>query len=472
MADHNSRDSAAGFREPPIPALHTDGPSQDIQAIFRADQVPPAKTLMERSSYVPENEPIAFSRYLDADFAELERTRMWSRVWQFAVWSFDIPDAGDTYVYRNAGKSAIVVRQPDGSIRAFENSCPHRGLELCSEDGNRQQIRCPYHAFTWSIEGNCRWIPAKWDFPQIDVGNFPLRDVRCEIWNGFVFVNFDPDAKPLTTYLGKMVDQWAEWDFTKTRYRAVTAQKTCPTNWKAVMDAFIETLHVTGTHPQAMPLSPDTSTQYDVWEDEPHFSRFHSLVGPSSPNMLQTPSGQESLDAFTSMYLPESFGTDDGELRPGESVRQALARLSRMVYKERLGIDASETPEAELIDGTEYMIFPNLIIWPSYSNPLVYRFRPGPDQNSSIWEIALFVPFQGERPPSGPVVVLDEDGSLEDIPGFEYLGALLQQDVENLNFIQNGMRANSGGHMVVSTYQEQRMRHYHNTIDKYIDGRL
>src|SRR5690606_11462238 len=119
----------------------------------------------------------------------------------------------------------------------------------------------------------------------------------------------DPGAKPLTAYLGKMVDQWKEWDFTATRYRAVTAAKECPANWKAVMDAFIETLHVSGTHPEAMPLSPDTSTQYDVWEDEPHFSRFHSLVGPNSPNMLVKPTGQESLDAFTSMYLPESFGT-------------------------------------------------------------------------------------------------------------------------------------------------------------------
>jgi hypothetical protein len=172
------------------------------------------------------------------------------------------------------------------------------------------------------------------------------------------------------------------------------------------------------------------------------------------------------------MYLPETFGTEAGELREGETARKALARLSRVVYNERLGIDASATPESELIDGTEYMVFPNFIVWPSYSNPLVYRFRPGPDQNSSIWEISLFVPFEGERPPSGPVVELSENDSLADVPGFDYLGALLQQDVENLRYMQDGMRTNTGGVMTLSNYQEQRMRHYHETLERYIHGDL
>src|SRR3546814_4044610 len=109
----------------------------------------------------------------------------------------------------------------------------------------------------------------------------------------------------------------------------------------------------------------------------------------SSPNMLAQPTEQETLDAFTSMYLPEVFGTEEGDLAPGETARQALARISRAVYRERMGLDASATPEAELIDGTEYMVFPNFIVWPSYSNPLVYRFRPGPDQDSRIWEIEI-----------------------------------------------------------------------------------
>src|SRR3546814_12458668 len=137
--------------------------------------------------------------------------------------------------------------------------CLHRGRELCGEGGNFRQLRFPYHAFTWSLDGKSRWIPAAWDFEDIDRETFSLPEVAVDTWNGFIFINFDREAKPLRDYLGKMVDQWSEWDFTKTRSRAITAVKTCPANWKAVMHAFIDTLHVTGPHPEAAPLPPAPS---------------------------------------------------------------------------------------------------------------------------------------------------------------------------------------------------------------------
>src|SRR3546814_16606421 len=84
----------------------------------------------------------------------------------------------------------------------------------------------------------------------------------------------------------------------------------------------------------------------------------------------------------------------------------------------------------------------------------------------------MFVPVQGERPPSGPVVQLEGNDSLVDVPGFDFLGALLQQDVENLRYIQNGMKASSGGVLRLSRYQEQRIRHYHETLERYLTGDL
>ncbi len=465
-------DDITKFLEPAVPEHHLDGPPLDAQEILRADPILPPQTLLETSDHIPAHKPIAISRYTKREFHDLEAEKMWGRVWQYASWTFDIPNPGDSTVYDNAGYSAVIVRQKDGSLKAFENSCPHRGRKLCTEDANIKQIRCPYHAFVWGIDGDCRWIPAAWDFPQFDRENLPLREVKVDTWNGFIFVNFDPDAKPLADYLGKMVDQWKGWDFTKTRYRAVTAGKACNANWKAVLDAFIETLHVTGTHPEAAYLSSDTSTQYDTWADEPHFSRFHSLVGMPSANLIETPDNQETLDAFTSAYLPEVFGTEAGDLQEGENARAAIARLSRMVYKERMGVDATNIPNSEVIDGTEYMVFPNMIVWPSFPNPLVYRFRPGKDQTTSYWEISLFIPFEGERPPSGETFHLEDGDKLADVPYFGGLGAILDQDVENLHFMQEGLVANSSGVFHTSRYQEQRIRHYHETLDRYLDGTL
>lgn len=459
------------IEEPETPQLHLNGPSTSIQDILKADPIAPPKTLLEPSSYVPEPRPIAASRYFSQEFHDLEVSHVWGKVWQYAGWSYDLANPGDIIVYRNVGQSVIVVRQRDGSLKAFRNSCLHRGRELCNADTSQAQLRCPYHAFTWGLDGDLKWIPAAWDFPQIDRANFSLPQVRVEEWNGFVFINFDDDAPPLRTYLGKMVDQWEEsgWDFTK-RFRAVTVIKEMNCNWKAGIDAFIETLHVYASHPEAAFLTADTDSQYDVWEDEPHFNRFHSLVGWASPNVEPQPSEQEILDCYTSIYLPEVYGTPEGDLQPGENPRAALARLGRKIYSERLGLNVDNTPVSELLDGTEYMVFPHFIVWPSLANPLGYRFRPGATPDTCIWETFIFLPFEGERPPSGPVIHLEPGQRIGDVAELGYVGPILQQDSDNLEFIQNGLKANGQANLNLSMYQESRIRHYHEVLDRYIAG--
>lgn len=462
-----------GFDEPDTPPHQLDGPSVSVHAILKTDAIQPPQTLLEPSSYVPEVKQVAASRYFSPEFHDLEVSKMWSKVWQYAGWSFDIPNAGDIIVYRNVGQSILVVRQRDGSLKAFRNSCLHRGRELCDKDTSQAQLRCPYHAFTWGLDGDCKWIPAAWDFPQIDRANFKLPEVKVEEWNGFIFINMDENAPPLRSYLGKMVDQWEEsgWDFTK-RFRAVTVVKEINCNWKAAVDAFIETLHVYASHPEAALLTADTDSQYDIWEDEPHFSRFHSLVGVPSPNVHPAPTNQEVLDCYTSIYLPEIFGTPEGELRPGETPRAALARLGRTVYKERLGLNVDDAPISELLDGTEYLVFPHFIAWPSIANPLGYRFRPGPTPDSCIWETFIFMPFQGERPPSGPVIHMKPGERFADIAELGYVGPILQQDADNLEFMQNGLKASGAVNLTLSVYQESRIRHYHDVLDRYISGEM
>lgn len=455
-----------GF-EPTHPPHHLQGPSVHLQSVLRADPIPPPQTLLEPSDYVPPHHPIATARYTSLDFHQQEVEKMWGHVWQYAGWTYDITNPGDIIVYRNVGQSVIVVRQRDGTLKAFRNSCLHRGRELCDKDTTQRQLRCPYHAFTWGLDGSSKWIPAAWDFPQIDRAAFSLPQVRVEEWNGFIFVNMDDNAPALTTYLGKMVDQWKDWDFSK-RYRAITVVKEINCNWKAAQDAFIETLHVYASHPEAAPLTPDTDSQYDVYEHEPHFSRFHSIVGNPSPNIDPAPSQQEVLDAYTSVYLPETFGTPDGNLRDGENARAALSRLARSVYRDRLGLDVSDMPVTELIDGTEYMVFPHFIVWPSLANPLGYRFRPGETPDSCIWETFIFMPFQGERPASGPVIHLQPGQRIADVAELGYVGPILQQDSDNLEFIQRGLKASGTGIMQLSRYQESRIRHYHSVIDTYL----
>src|SRR3546814_20628840 len=91
--------------EPPIPEHHLEGPSVDIQAVFESDKIPPAKTLRERSDYIPENKTIPLSRYITREYHDLEAARLWGRVWQYAPWTLDMPNRGDLPVYIHVGRT-------------------------------------------------------------------------------------------------------------------------------------------------------------------------------------------------------------------------------------------------------------------------------------------------------------------------------------------------------------------------------
>ena len=452
--------------------LQSERPALNVQEVLHSDAFPPPETLLTASDHIPEHRPIPASRYYARDFFDAEIDKMWSRVWQMACWAQDIPNPGDISVYRNGADSVLIVRQQDGSLKAFRNMCLHRGRELCTEHTSQRQLRCPYHAFTWDLGGDLQWLPAAWDFPQIDRASFSLPEVRLEEWNGFIFINMDAEAAPLSTYLGSMVDQWRDWDFSS-RYRALTVEIEVDCNWKAVIDAFIEVLHVFAAHPEVAALTPDTATQYDIYPDEPHFNRFHFLAGFPSASIHPEPSDQQVLDCYVETYFSKLFGTPAACLLPGETPRQAMSRLARVVYQERAGMDVQTMSEAELLDGTEYFVFPNLIIWPSVANPLGYRVRPGATPDTAIWEAFFFLPFSGERPPSGPVIKVEKGGSLADVRELGYMGPVLQQDAEQFQAIQRGLRA--GGKNAVlqmSRYQESRIQHYHQTIDKYLAGEI
>jgi phenylpropionate dioxygenase-like ring-hydroxylating dioxygenase large terminal subunit len=460
------------FEEPPTPPVELERPER-LEEILRRDKIPADATTRVSAEHRIGTNPLDARRYYSREFFDLENEKLWPRVWQYAAWSYDIPKVGDVAVYRNAGRSVLVVRQPDGSIKAFANSCLHRGRELCTAAvQNVGELKCPYHGFTWSLDGSLKWVPCHWDFPQVKPETHKLAEVRCEQWNGFVFINFDNKAPSLKEYMGKMVEQWDSvegWNFHK-RFRAVSVIRPMAVNWKVCMEAFIEVLHGYESHPHTRFGGSDVQTQYDIWPDEPHFSRMHTPMGYPSPHCVPAPSEQEILDNYIAGFAPELTGSAAATLKPGESPREAMQRITTMVYKQRLGVDLSEQPVSYLVDPIQYTIFPNFAPWSSLGAPLVYRFLAGDDPDHSIFETQLFLPFAGERPPSGRTVVVGPGESLASVPELGGLGFILQQDVENLEPMQRGLKANITNKVTLSEYQEVRIRHYHRTLDAYLHG--
>jgi len=460
------------FEEPEAPPTEMERP-EPLEHILRRDSIPANETLCISTENRLGTAPLDARRYYSREFFDLEIERMWPRVWQYAAWSYDIPNVGDVAVYRNAGRSVLIVRQKDNSIKAFANSCLHRGRELCTEAvQHRSELKCPYHGFTWSIDGALKWVPCQWDFPQVNAETHKLAEVRCEEWNGFVFVNFDKNAPSLRDYMGKMWAQWESvegWNF-HNRFRAVSVIRPMAVNWKVCMEAFIEVLHAYESHTHTRAGGSDVQTQYDIWRDEPHFSRMHTPMGIPSPHCVPPPSPQEAVDNWVTGFAPELTDDPVTKLQPGEAPRDAMQRLAVMVYRQRMGVDLNGEPVSYLVDPIQYSLFPNFAPWPSLGAPIVYRFLPGDDPDHSIFETQLFVPFTGERPPSGRTVVVNPGESLASVPELGGLGLILQQDVDNLEPMQRGLKANITNKVTLAEYQEVRIRHYHETLDRYLFG--
>ncbi|MEK9824353.1 MAG: Rieske (2Fe-2S) protein, partial [Gammaproteobacteria bacterium] len=128
-------------------------------------------------------------RYTTRDYHEKEVENLWMKVWQFACREEEIPEPGDHLRYDIAGRSFLIVRQLDGSIKTYPNACLHRGRMLKEFDGHASELRCAFHGFAWQLDGCLKDVPARWDFPQVQDEEFSLPEIPTDTWAGFVFIN-------------------------------------------------------------------------------------------------------------------------------------------------------------------------------------------------------------------------------------------------------------------------------------------
>jgi len=450
-----------------IEDLHA--PGVFVQKVLREDACPPPEVLLHTSTVDMGLADVPKDRYFSREFHDLEMKKLWPRVWQMACWSNDIPNPGDYTVYRIGDHSIVLVRQTDQGIKAFHNVCLHRARQLCDGPGHAQHLRCSYHGFTWNLNGTLKEVPCRWDFPQVSNDAFRLPEVRVEQWNGFAFINLDGKAPPLAEYLEDIPAHFEAWDFSD-RFKAVHVEKIVHVNWKVCMEAFLESLHTVGTHPQLLPFNAETLSQYDVYPGKRHFDRTINPMGFISEHIADTPfSEQEIVDSFVSNYYPQYIGTEHAKVAEGSSARKVLAALNRRNLEQITGTDLSEFGESEMLDGVWYTIFPNFVPWPTYGVMLVYRFRPlENDPERCVWDIMVLMPFRGERPASVPVRRVEENEKLVDHLGA--LGGILDQDCENLRGVRVGLRAAVKPRVTLSQYQESRIRHLNQTLDEYICG--
>ncbi len=436
-------------------------PGATYQQVISADARPGAEVLRDETPGSFGDHDIAVARYTSWAFHELEKDKLCRRVWQMACRLEEIPEVGDTTLYEICDKSILIVRTGPDEVRAFWNSCRHRGRQLVSEPGYLQQLRCPFHGFTWNLDGSLAFIPSRWDFPEIDDEQLGLGQLRVGTWAGFVFVNPDPQCEELEMFLGSLIEYFVDWTL-EDRYIEGHAANIYKANWKVAQEAFMEAFHVPSTHPQMLVRMGDVNGQYDCYE---HFSRSMNASGIPSPVLRLQPSEQDMLDAMLDRRLDEPAQI---EVPDGMTFREFSGQLSRESLRPIIGDRADQLSDAELVDSIDYSVFPNFHPWAAYQR-LVYRFRPnGDDHESCIMDVYILSPFTGVRPAAAPVQLLGPEESWIDADVLGSTGRILDQDSFNIPKVQIGLRSAPGPGLPLSLYQESKVRHFHDLLDRWL----
>lgn len=236
-----------------------------IQELVRAGGVAVPKALDDSRYVFLGDEPLSFDRYVDQDFFNAEMKYLWPHVWQWACREEQIPEIGDYVVYDIGEYSFLIVRTDTGAIKAFYNSCTHRGTKLrpSASDGSTKEFRCPFHGWRWSLDGTLKTVPCHWDFPHVTTDTHNLDEVRVAFWGGFVFINMDENAPDLCEYMAPMPEHFQNWKL-EDRYIELYIEKELSANWKTCAEAFMEGYHLLETHPQLIYSTPDANAQYDI----------------------------------------------------------------------------------------------------------------------------------------------------------------------------------------------------------------
>jgi phenylpropionate dioxygenase-like ring-hydroxylating dioxygenase large terminal subunit len=432
------------------------------------DKIAPPEFLKADAYEYMGSAPLAADRYTSPEFFERELKSMWPNVWQFAAREEELPEPGDVVVYENAGRSYLVTRQEDGSVKAFHNVCLHRGRKLRLESGYSKDFKCPFHGFTWNTDGGLKDIPCRWDFGHLKDEDMALPEAQVGRWGGYIFLKEAEGGQTLDEYLAPLPEFFKRWRHEECS-TVIWVGKVVNANWKVVSEAFMEAWHSIVTHPQILPFTGDANTRYNVYGD--HVNVALTPFAVMSPHLDPDAQPQQwIIDEFLK-YNGRAGGTEMTVVVPeGTTARRAMAEANRERYTEMTGYDHSDATDAELLDAFTYNVFPNFAPWGGFMPNIVYRWRPWPDQDHTLMEVRIIAraPKGQPIPRSVPMHMLSSEETWSAAAELSTLGHIFDQDMANLPYVQDGLKVSKTNEVNLGDYQEIRVRHFHRTLDKYL----
>ena len=309
-----------------------------------------------------ENSRAPTEYYTSPEYYKREQDMIFRRAWLMIGRVEEVANPGD-YIVREmptVEANVVIARGKDNKIRAFHNACSHRGVALvCQERGNALTFRCPYHAWTYRIDGSLSAIPSEKDFPHVDKDQNGLAPIHLDVWNGFIFLNFaETPEVTLREFLAGLDTTLDGAPFEQFPFHLkVTDEIDC--NWKNLVNAFNEGYHVAILHQKTLRAAV-------VPKENPHLHYLDiKQFGPHSAGTVQR-NFEYNPDALTLVWVYAQM------LPTSAPDKQAIAE-GRAGFYEHPGINRLKIENF----GTETItIFPNISIQPLANGYLFYQFWP------------------------------------------------------------------------------------------------
>lgn len=418
---------------------------------------------------------ITGDRYWSREFAQKEWEHMWKRVWHVAGRTAQLEEPGDYIVHNFLNESVIVIKQQDGSLRAFFNVCLHRGNRLANnmEGGVTDGLSCSYHGWRWGLDGVLKQVQDPENFVRGNpCGKLKLKELPCDTWGGFIFWSFDPNAKPLMEYLDPIPQLFANRDlanYTRVVWRTLRVN----TNWKFASDNFNESYHIPTVHPQFQPMIDDhySTTVFEMYPSG--HNRMIEKLQPSS----RWPDAQQVRPLWAEVLKEWDIDPAEYEGRAQEG-RIALQQARRKLGPSRGFAYFDKLMDDELTDQFHHTLFPNFTLTGTAEGLHVFRTEPDVDDpNWSTFDYWYLVPrvegatevatLYGMRPYEEAA---HETGSFADYQAEIPQGDFLSQDLSLAVTQQRGLRSMAYQDAFLSE-QETRVRRFHEVLNDYLEGR-
>jgi phenylpropionate dioxygenase-like ring-hydroxylating dioxygenase large terminal subunit len=338
---------------------------------------------------------LPWSWYVDPAVLQLEQERIFRRFWQYVARTDEVSEPGSFHTTRAGNVPVLLVHDREGTLRAFLNVCRHRGSIVCKGSGKRETLQCPYHAWTYGLDGRLLAAPRSEREGGFDesLGLVPL---GLETWGPFVFVNPDPEAPPLAEFLEDVPERIADAGIDVGALRFLSrAESEYEANWKICTENFLECYHCPVAHPgfsAVMDVSPDTylletsrwrAAQYSPPRPEPRGSydpsgeveqgQFHFLfpntvvnVMPGRPNLSIgpiVPLAPERTYRFLD-YLVAPDATEEWLAEMLAFDAQVGAEDRNLVERVQAGVRSGILEEGRLLPESERLVehFQSLVV--------------------------------------------------------------------------------------------------------------